>query len=367
MKKAFSAVLAGIMALSLAACSSGTAASTTAAPATTTAAPAAAAAPASAAAETEVPAAEGYSGPSYSFQLGHIGAEGSIEDFISNRFAELVKEKSGGKIEITVFGNSQLGGLSDLCDALRYDTLEFALFAAGNLEGVNPKGTILGVPYLFSGYEHVEKFYQSDAWKGVVKEIADATNCLDLADFHTGFRDILSNVEIKSAADMKGLQIRVPEAPSFVKTFGALGCNTTALPATDVYQALQTGLVQATEAAPSYMLSMNYHEVSKYCILTNHIYTGNSIFVSQSKFNSLDPAAQALISEAAQKAAEEALASVAEQDENAMKKFQEAGVTLVEPDLDSFKAAMTDVWGDLFINAVDGGQELVDAVLACDK
>lgn len=308
----------------------------------------------------------GYTGGTYSLQLGHIGAEGSIEDVVSTRFKELVEEMSDGNIQITIFGNSQQGGLNDLVDGLRYDTLDLALFAAGNLESIYAKGTILGVPYLFSSYAHVENFYKSEAWAAVVQEMAAQTNCLDLGDFHTGFRDILSNVEIHTADDMKGLSIRVPEAPSFVKTFGALGCNTTALPATDVYQALQTGLVQATEAAPSYMVSMNYHDVSKYCIVTNHIYTGNSIFISQNIFNSLDAQAQAVVKAAAAQAAEEVLAIVEQQDEDAMAAFEASGVQLINPDLDTFKAAMTDVWGELFINTVDDGQALIDAVLACE-
>ena len=309
--------------------------------------------------------AEGYSGGSYNLQLGHIGAEGSIEDVVTKRFVELVSEKSEGKITITAFGNSQMGGLNDLVDALRYGTLDFALFATGNLESFDAHGTILGVPYLFSDYAHVERFYKSEAWAQVVADLAATTGCIDLGDFHTGFRDILSNVEIHTPEDMKGLSIRVPEAPSFVKTFGALGCNTTALPATDVYQALQTGLVQATEAAPSYMLSMNYHDVSKYCIVSNHIYTGNSIFASQMTFDGLDESAQNVIREAGAQAAEEVLAIVGEQDAAAMAAFEAAGVTLINPDLDAFKAAMTDVWDALFIQAVSNGQELIDAVLAC--
>ncbi|MCI8887298.1 MAG: TRAP transporter substrate-binding protein [Hungatella sp.] len=309
---------------------------------------------------------EGYEGPEYNLQLGHVGAEGSVEEVVANSFKELVEKNSSGKIQIEVFGNSQMGGLNDLVDAIRYDTLDFALFAAGNMESYNPKGTILGVPYLFSSYEHVEAFYGSDEWAAVRDELAEQTNALALGDFHTGFRDILSNVEIKCADDMKGLSIRIPEAPSFVKTFGALGCNTTALPASDVYQALQTGLVEATEAAPSYMRSMNYHEVAKYCIITNHMYTGNSIYVSKSKLESLDPAAQAIIKAAAKEAAEGSWSMVATQDEEAMKAFSDSGVELVSPDLDSFKNAMTDVWGELFIDSVEGGQNLIDAVLACD-
>ena len=318
------------------------------------------------AASASAGAAAGYAGGSYALQMAHIGAGGSIEETVSNRFKELVEEATDGKVTVEIFGNGQLGGLTDLVDGIRYDTLDLALFAAGNMESYNPKGTILGVPYLFSSYKHVENFYGSDVWKKVCEELADETNALSLGDFHTGFRDILSNVEIHTASDMKGLVIRVPEAPSFVKTFGALGCNTTALPASDVYQALQTGLVEATEAAPSYMLSMNYQDQAKYCIVTNHIYTGNSIYISKSKLEGMDADAQAAIKAAGAQAAKEAWDIVADADQKALDAFEAAGVTRIDPDLASFKEAMTGVWGELFIDNTENGQELVDAALACD-
>lgn len=83
---------------------------------------------------------ESYTGPEYAFQLGHVGAEGSIEDEVTNLFKEMVEEKSGGKITIEIFGNSQMGGLSDLVDAVRYDTLDLAVFGLGNAESLFPKG-----------------------------------------------------------------------------------------------------------------------------------------------------------------------------------------------------------------------------------
>lgn len=307
-----------------------------------------------------------YTGESYEFQLGHIGNDGSNEDLVAKKFAELVDQKSGGKIKITIFGNAQMGGLTDLVDAIRYDTIDFAFFATGNLESYDTIGTILGLPYLFSGYDHVEAFYQTDTWKKITDQLAEETNALDLADFHSGFRDILSNVEINNADDMKGLEIRIPEAPSFVKSFGALGCNTTTLAASEVYQALQTGLVEATEAAPVYMESMNYHEVTKYCIRTNHMYTGNSVFMSQKKFDSLSEDAQNIIRESAQEAAAITYDSVEESDEEAFKVFEEKGLQIIDPDLDSFKSAMTDVWNELYISVVPDGQAIVDEVLSID-
>ncbi len=308
----------------------------------------------------------GYAGPECSFQLGHVGADGSIEDMVSKRFAQLVNEKSGGKIEITIYGNSQMGGLVDLVDAIRYDTLDFALFAMGNAESYFPKSSIEGMPYLFSGYGHVEAFYNSGVYGELCDEFAAATNIRELGSFHTGFRDILSNKEIQSAEDMKGLSIRVPEAPLFVKTFSALGCNTVTLPGADVFQALQTGLVQATEAAPSYMVSMNYQEVSKYCIVTNHVYTGNSIFTSENKLKGMDPAAAAVVKEAAAQASQEAWEIVAEQDEAALSAMEAAGVTVIHPDMDSFQKVMTGIMGELGVESIDGGQELMDAIRACD-
>ncbi|MDO4620691.1 MAG: TRAP transporter substrate-binding protein [Lachnospiraceae bacterium] len=306
--------------------------------------------------------AAAYEGPEYSLQLGHIGAEGSIEDTVANRFTELVSEKSGGKIDVTIYGNSQMGGLNDLVDALRYNTLDMAIFAMGNAESYFPKSTVIALPYLFSGYDHVEAFYESDAYAALRDELAETTNLRELGAFHVGFRVILGNKKIEKAEDLKGITMRVPEAPAFVTTFGALGCNTIALPASEVYQALQTGLIEATEAAPTYMLSMNYQEVSKYCSVTNHIYTGNGLYISQSKLDSLDPAAAEVVKEAAEQASKEAWAIVADETDAAMKAFEDSGVEVIDVDLESFTSVMTDVWTALKVDDIEGGRELLETI-----
>ncbi|MGE4354350.1 MAG: TRAP transporter substrate-binding protein DctP [Oscillospiraceae bacterium] len=352
MKKLLAIMSAAILLLSLSACGSSNVPES--------------ASPGSASPDTEPPASEtGYSGQTYTLQLGHVGAEGSIEETVAERFADLVSEKSGGKIQVTIYGNSQMGGLSDLVDAVRYNTIDFAIFAMGNAESYFPKATIMGLPYLFKDYAQVESFYESDTYADLCDDFASETNIRELGSFHTGFRDILSNVKIENADDMKGLAIRVPEAPMFVKTFGALGCNTVTLSAADVYQALKTGLVEATEAAPSYMVSMNYHEVAKYCILTNHIYTGNSIFAPQDKLDQMDPAAVEIIKAAAEQATHEAWSIVSDETDKALSTMEDAGVEMVTPDLESFKGIMTDIWAELFTDSVDGGKDLIDAVLAC--
>lgn len=224
----------------------------------------------------------------------------------------------------------------------------------------------MALPYLFTSYEHVEAYFESDAYAQLCEEFKEATNIQELGTFHAGFRNILSNVEIHSADDMQGLMIRVPEVPSFVTTFGALGCNTTTLAATDVYQALQTGMVEATEAALSYMRSMNYQDVTKYCIMTNHIYNCNSIYINADKLASMDEAAATIIQECAKEASKAVWESVYEQDEESIAAFEEAGLEIIEPDLDSFRALMVDVWAELYTDVVDGGQEALDAALACD-
>ena len=154
---------------------------------------------------------------------------------------------------------------------------------------------------------------------------------------------------------MKGLIIRVPEIQSYVSTFGALGCNTISLPASEVYQGLSTGLIEATEAAPSYMRTQNYQDQTDYCILSRHIYCGNSIFMSQSTLDGLDASAVSLLQEAAQEAAEYARGIAEEEDAAALQAFEDAGLTIIEPDRQTFQSAMDEVW-----------QEMIDAVLACD-
>jgi TRAP-type C4-dicarboxylate transport system substrate-binding protein len=98
----------------------------------------------------------GYDGPSYNLQFGHIAAEGALEDTVAKRFKELVEEASDGKIQITLYGNSQMGGLTELVDALRYDTLDLAIFTQGNAQSYFPKAALWALPYQISSYEHAE-------------------------------------------------------------------------------------------------------------------------------------------------------------------------------------------------------------------
>jgi len=353
MKKFLATILAASMALSLAACGGS---AELAAPAQPAEAPAQ---------SEEAPAEAGYTGASYALQLGHIGAEGSAEDIVANRFKELVEAETDGKITVEVFGNSQMGGLNDMCDALRYDTLDMCISNMAYNSYV-PRVDVISLPYLFSNNEHLEAYLESDSYQAMCDEVAEKCNAKTLGTINTGFRVILSNKKIKTADDMNGIAIRVPEAPAFVKTFSALGCNTTILPATDVYQALQTGLVTATEANPVFMVSMNYHEVSKYCVLTNHIATTNNLMISASKYDSMDAEAQAILDEAAKTAVAEANTLVQEQADEAYAAMEAAGVTMVEPDSNSFKTVMQNVWPELGVDDMEGGREMLEEILALD-
>ena len=304
-----------------------------------------------------------YEGPEYSLQLGHAGAEDSLEDITSTRFAELVDEMSDGKISVEIFGNAQMGGLADLVDAIRYDTLDIAIFAVTDADSYYPAADVITLPYLFDSFDHVEKFYDSDIYGGMMDDFASQTNCRELSSFHAGFRCILSNKEINTASDMEGLTIRVPEIQSYLSTFGALGCNTVVLPASEVYQGLSTGLIEATEAAPSYMRTQNYFDQTDYFIESRHIYCGNSLMMSQSKLDGMDETAVEVLEEAAKQAAEESRDAAEEEDTKAVAVFEEAGLKHIVPDKESFQNAMADVWTELLAN-VDGGQELVDQILA---
>ena len=304
-----------------------------------------------------------YEGSEYSLQLGHAGAEGSLEDITSTRFAELVDEMSDGKISVEIFGNAQMGGLSDLVDAIRYDTLDIAIFAVTDADNYFPAADVITLPYLFDSFDHVEKYYDSDIYEDMMDEFASQTNCRELSSFHAGFRCILSNKEINTASEMKGLTIRVPEIQSYLLTFGALGCNTVVLPASEVYQGLSTGLIEATEAAPSYMKTQNYFDQTDYFIESRHIYCGNSLMMSQSKLDSMDETAVEVLGEAAKQAAKESREIAEEEDAKAVESFEEAGLKHIVPDKKSFQNAMSDVWTELLAN-VEGGQELVDQILA---
>lgn len=268
-------------------------------------------------------------GPTYTFRL----AETHPADYPTTRgdmkFAELVHERSGGRITIDVFPSAQLGEEKAAIEQVQLGAIEFTRVSTGPMAEFNQDFGVFSLPYIFDSDEHVWNFLMSDEAMAMLDSLQSA-GLQGLAWYSSGSRSFYSTKPLTSIDDLKGMKIRVQENKLNISIMEALGATATPMPYGDVYSALQTGLIDAAENNyPSYYSSKHY-EVAPHLILDGHQRVPEVLVVSKTVWDKLSAEDQEIIRQAA-------LDSIAFQREEWAKYEKEseeavraAGVTITE-------------------------------------
>ena len=146
-----------------------------------------------------------------------------------------------------------------------------------------------------------------------------------------GFREVTSNKPIHCVADMKGLKIRTMDDKLQIATMEAMGAAVTSVSISELYSALQTGMVDAQENPLSTIYSQKFYEVNPYCCLTNHSYTSTFVFMNKDKYDALSDNQKAAIEKANAACLEASRVAAEEADESYKKTLTDAGMTIYDP------------------------------------
>jgi len=266
---------------------------------------------------------------------------------IVEKFKPLVEEKSGGKIKVEVFNNAQLGGERDVLEQLQLGQIEMS-FLSPVLGNVEPKINALDLPYLFKDYEHLDSILDGELGKEILKDLPEK-GLRGFAYMENGFRQITNSVKpINSIDDLKGLKIRVPEAPLSIANLEALGANVVTVAFPEVYPALQQGTVDGQENAYPTITSSKFYEVQKYVAETNHMWGAHVILASEKWFSGLSPEFQKIIEEAANETSKYNRQIFREGQEKDKQALIDKGMTLTTPDLEPFRKAVEPVYEKFF-------------------
>jgi tripartite ATP-independent transporter DctP family solute receptor len=214
----------------------------------------------------------------------------------SKEAAEQIKRDSNGRMEITIYPNSALGGDTAAIAQVIAGALEMYILPIDLLAPRNPVCGIAGVGFAFPDYDHV--------WAAMDGELGDMMRaaageigiyCLDKSYDH-GFRQVTTRTKpITSPADLRGFKIRLPVAPYLISLFRHLGASPTAINFNEVYSALQTGIVDGQENPLVLIDTAKLYEVQKYCSLTNHVWSGFHVSFSPAAWKKLPPDLQEIV------------------------------------------------------------------------
>lgn len=288
-----------------------------------------------AAEDKETTAAAADSGSADAEVVLQVAFENSITEPVGEGWTkaqEIIKEKSGGKMAIEVYPDSQLGDKSSLIDSMLLGenvcTLADGAFYADY--GVPDFGIVFG-PFLFDSWDQVWKLVDSDWYKEQCGKLEEKGLKIIASNWIYGERHTLTNVPVNTVDDLKGLKIRVPSNEIQSKGFDVLGATSTGMALGDVYQALQTKTIDGAENPLATLYGRKLHEVAKYLILDGHVKNFTTWVVSADWFNSLPEEQQTWLLETAEEAGEYNNEVQQAADAEYLQKMKDEGVTVVEP------------------------------------
>jgi len=260
-------------------------------------------------------------------------------------FQANVAEASGGKLEVKLFPNSQLGPDEDVLEQARAGAPVAVIVDGGRLAVFQKEFGVLGAPFLASGYDGIRKVVTSDMFEDWVNKLHDASGHQVLSfNWWQGERHLLTNKEINGPADLAGVRMRTPGAPVWVETIKAMGATPTPMPWGEVYSALQQNVIDAAEAQFPAIVGAKLDEVITHITKTGHINLITGMVTSAQWFDSLPADLQAVLRDEALKAGD--IASYGTQDSLAQIEadLTAKGIKISAPDVMPYRDATAGVY-----------------------
>lgn len=289
------------------------------------------------------------SGDKIILKFPHHAAPTEVVGQTADELAKLIAQKTNGRVEVQVFPAGQLGGEKESLEGLQLGTFDMSFIAAELTANAVPVFGVFPFPFMFRDLDHAYKVMDGPIAAELSDQLLKEKNLRILSWWDAGFRSVYSKKgPINNADDFKGLKIRSPESEVFIKTFRALGANATPVPFPEVYNALQTNLVDAAEGPISLGYANKWHEVTKFVSKTYHVFTVWTPMIRDQVYQSMPADVQKQVMEAVK----EATAS----HRNRMNKvnaetdglLEAAGVTINDvPDKSTLQAAVKPVWEEM--------------------
>jgi tripartite ATP-independent transporter DctP family solute receptor len=255
--------------------------------------------------------------------------------------ADRVRQASGGRVEIQLFPNNQLGSDTDMLSQLRSGALDLFTLSGLILSTLVPAASINGIGFAFKDYDTVWKAMDGKLGAYVRGEIDKRGLVAMDRMWDNGFRQITSSTRpIKAPADLKGFKIRVPVSPLWTSMFQALGASPVSINFSEVYSALQTKIAEGQENPLSLIQIAKLYEVQKYCLMTSHMWDGFWMLANQRSFTSLPPDMQNLVSAELNKSALQEREDISRLNTSVANDLKSKGLEFVEVDKSAFRDAL---------------------------
>ncbi|SFT63872.1 TRAP transporter substrate-binding protein [Halomonas saccharevitans] len=278
-------------------------------------------------------------------RLAHVVNEQDGFHIAAEKFETLVEARTEGKVDIELYPNATLGDERTLLEAMQIGAVDMGVITNGPVANFVEEMAVFELPFLFPSPEAAYEVLDGPIGQELLAKLTDV-NLKGLAYAERGFRNLTNSERaVTSPADIDGLRIRVMENPVYVDTFRELGANAIPMAWTEALTAMQQGTIDGQENPVNVIHSFKLYETQEHMTLSRHTYAPAIFVMGMPAWSQLPEAAQAVLAEAAQEAAEHERRVNAEMAAEQLAELREAGMQIVEePDIAAFQEAVAPVY-----------------------
>lgn len=294
-------------------------------------------------------------------RLGHVANPGSMTADSATEFARLANEKLAGRARIEVYGSSQLGDDQTLLLKLKLGTVDFSAPSTIMSSEIDAFG-FFEMPYLIEDRAHLVRIREEIFWPEIAPR-AEPKGFRVIAMWENGFRQVTnSSRPIVEPKDLAGIKLRTPRGRWRLRLFQSYGANPTPMSLSEVFVALQTGVIDGQENPLSQIYSSQFQEVQTYLSLTNHVYSPTFLTVGLERWESLPADVRQPIVEAALETQDWVIETGERIDRELLEKLTADGMQVNSADRAAFVAASQTIYRE-FGAAVPGGERWIERAL----
>ncbi|WP_134703845.1 TRAP transporter substrate-binding protein [Ammoniphilus sp. YIM 78166] len=292
---------------------------------------------------SSAPTAEG-SAKKIVFKLAHVQPESHPFHKGSVKFAEVLKEVSGGQMEVEVFSSGSLGNERDLLEGLQMGSVDVVTTTSALTGRFNPEYQVFSLPFLFGSYEDAFAAMDNPAIQDKLHPPLIQKGIRPIAYWIGGARSYYGTTPVNGIEDLRGKKVRTLEDPYYIKTWEVLGATPTPLPFGEVYTGLETKLINGAEGAINTYLNSKFNEVASSVAFINYVYSAQLLHMSEATWSKLNSEQQGWVEQAAKASAEYERQLILEEEKSLEQKLAELNVTVTHPQADAFREAVTPVY-----------------------
>ncbi|MDR1828654.1 MAG: TRAP transporter substrate-binding protein [Methylobacteriaceae bacterium] len=260
-------------------------------------------------------------------KMGHELAPVHYEHVAMTKMADYVKEKTNGSLIIEVYHSGQLGSNKEVMEAMKYGTVQLGTNTPAGLGNFVKEFSLFALPLVFPDAETAQKIADGPWGQDLLSRL-ERIGYVGLAYGDFGFRQTTNNVRpIKSVDDFAGLKIRLQPNPVHLAVFRELGANPVSMAFSEVFSALQQGVIDGEENPLGNITTAKFYEVQKYLTLTNHASERIAMVASKQFYDSLTAEEQQALREGANIARDHMRSAVAESDRQSLEEIRKNGTT----------------------------------------